>query len=137
MDKCWCGNTCFEEYSDQYYRCGKCNTLVAKPQIKYDPDQIDDDVDFYGKEYWESKMVNAAKVRTMDQVVDLYLHERAVYWLKSLFSYFCCSRKATKIASHLFILSTTSGVMIVFVIISILSSKINSCLYYIIASISY
>ena len=87
MDKCWCGNNNFEVYSECYNLCNKCHTLVVKPNISYNPERINDDEDYYGKKYWESKMVNAAKVQNMDQIIDLYMHERAVYWLTNLFLY--------------------------------------------------
>ena len=86
MDRCWCGNTKLANYSEHYYKCEKCHTLVAKALISYNPEEIDDEEDFYGKQYWETKMENAAKVHNLSQIVDLYMHERAVYWLKNLYS---------------------------------------------------
>lgn len=87
MKKCWCGNSELSEYSDYYWACNKCHSLLNKEEIIYDPESICDDSDFYGKDYWEVKMVDAAQAKDMSEVVDLYLAERAVYWLKSLFDY--------------------------------------------------
>lgn len=88
MKKCWCGNTDFEDYSDNYYKCPKCKTLVSKLDINYDENNIHDNgEDFYGKAYWQEKMLQAAGCNSLDEVVDLYLEGRAVYWLKNFLRY--------------------------------------------------
>jgi len=30
MEKCYCGNTNLAEYSDKYWKCDVCRTLVSK-----------------------------------------------------------------------------------------------------------
>ncbi len=87
MKRCWCGSEDFSEYSEHYYVCNNCHTLVTKEDISYDPDDIKDEKDFYGKDYWEVKMTDAASTKNLNEMVDLYLKERAVYWLKSLYRY--------------------------------------------------
>jgi len=87
MKKCWCGNERFSEYSKQYWRCDACQSLVSKVDISYDAEHIQDEGDFYGKDYWEKKMLAATQLHSLSEVVDLYLKERAVYWLKSLYQY--------------------------------------------------
>lgn len=87
MKTCWCGNNIFSEYSKHYWKCNKCNTLVTKIDISYDPENIQDNTDFYGKDYWEKKMVAVAETTNISEMIDLYLKERAVYWLKTLLQY--------------------------------------------------
>lgn len=88
MKKCWCGNIYFEDYSDAYYRCPQCNTLVSKLDISYDENNIHDNgEDFYGKAYWQEKMLQAAECKSLAEVIDLYLEGRAVYWLKNFLKY--------------------------------------------------
>ena len=88
MDMCWCGNWELSEYSSQYNKCTQCNTLLVKKDVNRNPAEVlDDENDLYGKTYWEVKMVNKAGKSSLDEVVDLYIGERCVYWLKHLFRY--------------------------------------------------
>lgn len=88
MDTCWCGNQKFSKYSSQYNKCVRCNTLVVKKDINGNPAEVhDDENDLYGKTYWEVKMVSKADKNSLDEVVDLYIGERCIYWLKHLFHY--------------------------------------------------
>lgn len=87
MKACWCGNSSLREYSDEYLRCDVCGTLVSKLDISYDANDISDDGDFYGETYWSEKMLAAANKNSLSELVDFYLQERCVYWLKSLFRY--------------------------------------------------
>ena len=85
---CWCGNQELEEYSAQYARCGICQSLVDKKDFRFDPGSVrDDGDDLYGKAYWEVKMLKLTGKKNLDEVVDLYLEERCVYWLKHLLPY--------------------------------------------------
>jgi 2-polyprenyl-3-methyl-5-hydroxy-6-metoxy-1,4-benzoquinol methylase len=88
MKKCWCGNDNLSEYNEYYCKCDACGTLVLKKDLNYDVDHVtDEDRDFYGKEYWEKKMVLAAGKENIDEVVDMYIQHRAIYWLSVLFRY--------------------------------------------------
>lgn len=87
MKKCWCGCEIFLDYSKDYKRCSNCATLVAKKDISYDADHVLDDKDFYGRDYWEKKMVEAANKSSLEEVITLYLKERALYWLKNFMQY--------------------------------------------------
>lgn len=86
MKACWCGNTSFEAYSEWYDKCPQCKTLVSKKDINYDENKVVE-TDFYGKDYWLDKMVKASGKQSVDELIDLYLEERAVYWLKHFFQF--------------------------------------------------
>ena len=83
MKKCWCGNTQLKEYSENYYQCEKCHTLISKHNFD---DAIynvkNENNDLYGKNYWEVEMTKAAGKNTLSEVVDMYLTERVIYWLQ-------------------------------------------------------
>lgn len=85
MDKCWCGNKHLSEYSENYFKCDQCRTLVSKHDFHasiYDVENEEDDL--YGKNYWEVSMTKEAGKNTLSEVVDMYLSERVVYWLKGV-----------------------------------------------------
>lgn len=88
MKKCWCGNTQLKEYSENYYQCEKCHTLISKHNFE---DAIynvkNEDNDLYGKNYWEVEMTKAAGKNTLSEVVDMYLTERVIYWLQYILKY--------------------------------------------------
>ena len=88
MKKCWCGNEDLREYSDKYYACDKCHTLLSKQDFEnkiYDVENEEDDL--YGKNYWEVSMTRAAGKNSLSEVVDMYLTERVIYWLKFILKY--------------------------------------------------
>ncbi len=88
MKKCWCGNEDLHEYSDKYYVCDKCHTLLSKQDFEnriYDVENEEDDL--YGKNYWEVSMTRAAGKNSLSEVVDMYLTERVIYWLKFILKY--------------------------------------------------
>lgn len=88
MEKCWCGNKKLIEYAKHYDQCCECGTLVSKHPFQsgiYDVG--DDEGGLYGKDYWKVSMAKAAGKETLSEVVDLYLKERVIYWLKYIFKY--------------------------------------------------
>lgn len=88
MKKCWCGNENLKEYSSEYYQCDSCHTLISKNVFEdavYDVQN--EEKDLYGKNYWEVSMTKAAGKNTLSEVVDMYLTERVVYWLKYILRY--------------------------------------------------
>jgi SAM-dependent methyltransferase len=88
MKKCWCGNEDLNEYSEDYYKCDKCHTLISKNDFSDDIYYIQDEKnDLYGKNYWETTMTKAAGKSTLSEVVDMYLTERVLYWLKYILKY--------------------------------------------------
>lgn len=87
MNKCYCGNDNLNEYSQDYYKCNLCNTLVSKHDFSDVCNIESEDEDLYGKNYWEEVMVKEADVKNMDELIDLYIPERATYWLKLCLKY--------------------------------------------------
>ena len=88
MLNCWCGNDVLTEYSVDYCKCEKCHTLISKHDFSsavYDVN--DEEADLYGKNYWEVEMKNVTGKSTLGEVVDMYLSERVIYWLKYVLKY--------------------------------------------------
>jgi 2-polyprenyl-3-methyl-5-hydroxy-6-metoxy-1,4-benzoquinol methylase len=88
MRVCWCGNTEYESFGPEYGRCLKCNTLVL---AKHTPNEklkvVDDETDFYGKQYWLGHQEDSfgypdIVARSRDD-----LTERNLHWLKTLLKY--------------------------------------------------
>lgn len=89
MEKCWCGNCNLKEYSDDYYVCDECGTLVSKEIFSDSIYQVsDEEKDLYGKNYWMNTMLHEAGVEDVADLLDLYLNGRAVYWLQFALKYF-------------------------------------------------
>ena len=88
MDRCWCGNTELIDYSVSYSCCANCGTLISKKFFdKKIYDICQEDSDLYGSNYWKQKMLKMTGLQTLENIVDLYMKERVVYWLKGLLSY--------------------------------------------------
>lgn len=88
MVRCWCGNENLNEYSKDYMCCKACNTLISKMAFQDSVYDIEDEnKDLYGKNYWEVSMTKAAGKNTISEVVDMYLTERVIYWLKHILKY--------------------------------------------------
>lgn len=88
MEKCWCGNESLQEYSEDYYVCTKCGTLVTKKDIDESIYEIiDEDNDLYGKNYWEKKMVELSGETSVDGLIQQYLGGRVIYWMKYILKY--------------------------------------------------
>lgn len=87
-NKCWCGNEHLNNYSEEYYKCDKCYSLVSKKDFDDSITHItDEDNDLYGKNYWESKMLNLSEMKSLSDLIDMYLKDRCVYWVKYLLKY--------------------------------------------------
>lgn len=88
MNRCWCGNRMLNEYSANYFKCDKCHTLVSKYDFSDTLcDVNDEEQDLYGKDYWEKTMTKVAGKSTIDEMVDMYLSERVIHWLKYILKY--------------------------------------------------
>lgn len=88
MKECWCGNKNLNNYTKQYARCNECHTLISRHPFQNDIYEVDNDEDgLYGKNYWDIDMIRAAGKNTLSEVLDMYLTERVVYWMKYIFRY--------------------------------------------------
>lgn len=102
MEKCWCGNESLEEYSEDYYKCTSCGTLVSKNVFTDEIYQIsNEDEDLYGKNYWLETMVREADVESVSDLLLLYLNGRGVYWLKYALKYFKLGGTAAEVGCGL------------------------------------
>ena len=87
-NKCFCGNDDLTEYSETYWKCTVCGTLVTKLDVKETIYQVqDEENDLYGKKYWEQVMLQQAGVSEIDELLDLYFEGRVPYWLKYITQY--------------------------------------------------
>jgi len=64
-------------------------------------DVKNEDVDLYGANYWEKHFLKLANVGTMDELHDLYLSNRCLYWLRYLLKYALPSASIAEIGSGL------------------------------------
>lgn len=102
MERCYCGNKNLSEYSRQYAKCDICKTLVSKyhfDEAIYDVKKEDEDL--YGQNYWEDTMVKEAGVRNIDELIDMYIPERATYWLKNVLKYLKLGEKIAEVGCGL------------------------------------
>jgi len=85
---CWCGNDQLKEFSPEYLECSKCGTLVSCEGLGVEDTQVkNDDVDFYGKEYWLSHQTEHYGFPDIYQRARQDLVERCIYWLHTLLDY--------------------------------------------------
>ncbi len=88
MQKCWCGSEVEKKYSEHYYVCEKCHTLVSDVDFSEKIVEVEDEEkDLYGKNYWEKLMCQLTGKNSLDEVIDHYLQERTIYWLQYLMKY--------------------------------------------------
>ena len=88
MKKCWCGNESLCDYSENYFKCDKCNTLISKRELETAIYNVQDEAkDLYGKNYWEVSMIKASGKSSISEIVDMYLTERVPYWLQYILKY--------------------------------------------------
>jgi SAM-dependent methyltransferase len=85
--RCWCGNQQLEPFSEDYARCGVCQTLVlTRPPAQPDPHVVDDQSDFYGKDYW-FKYQNELGYGNIVERSRSDLHDRCLHWLSATLKY--------------------------------------------------
>ena len=85
---CWCGNRTFEPFSDDYFKCPECGTLVLREMPATDVTDVRaDEEGLYGREYWfkhQEQDVGFPNI-TRRSVTDL--PERCVHWLRAVLKY--------------------------------------------------
>ncbi len=88
MKKCWCGNQLLDEYSDDYYVCHACGTLIAKKEADHLLTTVrDEDRELYGSNYWTEVMVKESKVGNIEELIQIYFGGRVPYWLQYIVRY--------------------------------------------------
>lgn len=102
MDTCWCGNFCLEDYGTNYWKCPCCKTLISKKQFDEQTYEIkEENIDLYGSNYWKDKMLSMTKKENLQEIVNLYLQERALYWLNYLTQYVLPPEKVLEVGCGL------------------------------------
>lgn len=100
--RCYCGNDKLADYSETYYVCNECHTLVSKDNTKTDLCNItDEDKDLYGSNYWKKSMVEMNGVDSLDGVVDCYIKGRVAYWIHYILKYVPIGSKVAEIGCGL------------------------------------
>ena len=88
QERCWCGSSDFLEFSSEYAECNACKTLVSLSPLSANQLIVhDDEVDFYGKQYWldhQSQDLGFPDIYTRSRKD---LTERNIHWLKTLAKY--------------------------------------------------
>lgn len=85
---CWCGSRCLEKFSPNYRKCAQCHTLISSPRPQSNKlIVIDDNADFYGKEYWLSHVQDDYGLPGIFERTRTDLPERCTYWLERLLEY--------------------------------------------------
>lgn len=85
---CWCGNTQFIPFSEDYLKCPDCLSLVWKGKCSVSTDTGSSlDFDYYGREYWFSHQTNDLGLQDIQDRSRLDLPERCLYWLRTIMKY--------------------------------------------------
>ncbi|MGB9871741.1 MAG: methyltransferase domain-containing protein, partial [Anaerolineae bacterium] len=87
--KCWCGNTELVPFSPEYWRCPVCESLVTSrtPAQSATPRVLDDNHDFYGRDYWFSYQEKDLGFPNIMVRSRTDLPERCLYWLRTVLKY--------------------------------------------------
>jgi len=85
---CWCGNTTLEPFGPQYGACRVCGTLVSQAGLDDDALRvIDDETDFYGKQYWLRHQQEDLGLPQVGVRVRNDPAERNLHWLRTLLKF--------------------------------------------------
>jgi 2-polyprenyl-3-methyl-5-hydroxy-6-metoxy-1,4-benzoquinol methylase len=87
VSTCWCGNHPLVPFSDDYARCGSCETLVLKRWGDEVFTVRQDEMDFYGKSYWFEHQENDLGFQNIVRRARTDLPERVLHWLSVLLKY--------------------------------------------------
>jgi len=84
---CWCGNANLSSFSEEYWLCEQCQTLVLRNWADDQFSVEQDDNDFYGKSYWFKHMEEDLGFGNILTRSRTDLPERALHWLRTLLTY--------------------------------------------------
>ena len=86
--KCWCGKSDLDSFSDYYFKCPACETLISsrlpEKQTLARAGQLDD---FYGRDYWFSHQQEDLHQPNITQRARQDLPERCIHWLTTVLKY--------------------------------------------------
>lgn len=85
--QCWCGSKLSEQFSEYYYRCDHCNTLVsgAKKTDEYYKGS-DSGESLYGKDYWLKHVIDLGTPDINGRARN-DLIERDIHWMRDILKY--------------------------------------------------
>jgi glycosyltransferase involved in cell wall biosynthesis/2-polyprenyl-3-methyl-5-hydroxy-6-metoxy-1,4-benzoquinol methylase len=87
-EKCWCGNPDLEPFSDYYFRCPACETLISsrlqEKQTASEGAQADH---FYGRDYWFTHQQEDLHQPNIIERARQDLPERCIHWLSAIIKY--------------------------------------------------
>ena len=88
MRDCWCGNSEYLPFSNEYGSCSACGTLVSLAGMSTEELQVsNDETDFYGKRYWLDHQNEDLGFPDIFKRARNDLTERNLHWLKALLKY--------------------------------------------------
>jgi len=100
--KCYCGNQDLKEYSNDYWKCTICGTLVSKTDFDVSIYSVEDEKsDLYGESYWKKNMLQEAGVSSIDELLELYFKGRVPYWMKYILKYIPVSSEVLEVGCGL------------------------------------
>jgi SAM-dependent methyltransferase len=88
LPQCWCGNQILRDFSSDYFRCTKCETLVIKKFPTADLSLItDENTDLYGANYAEKHLHEDYGHPDFTVRSRQDLSARCLHWLSSILKY--------------------------------------------------
>ena len=85
---CWCGNSDLGDFSPDYLRCPRCETLVLRRMPGEDVTAVGpDEAGLYGKGYWFDHQEKDVGFPNITQRSRADLPERCVHWLRAVLKY--------------------------------------------------
>jgi SAM-dependent methyltransferase len=85
---CWCGNTGLDDFSPEYLRCGRCQTLVSRTPAPPDVAEVGgDESGIYGRDYWFSHQESMTDHPNIVGRARADLPERCAHWLAAVLRY--------------------------------------------------
>jgi len=87
MEHCWCGNSHLEDYSEDYYLCRNCDTLVVKEAPEADLADVRDEGELYSRDYYLKHLPADYGFPDLPARTRNDLPERDTYWLRTLLKY--------------------------------------------------
>jgi 2-polyprenyl-3-methyl-5-hydroxy-6-metoxy-1,4-benzoquinol methylase len=86
VKECWCGSRDLERFSEQYYRCRECHTLVRTERLPEEFYEGGVEGQFYGNDYWV-RYIKEEYGHDIYEHSRNYLAERCIYWLRDILKY--------------------------------------------------
>ena len=85
---CWCGNQQLLPFSDDYFYCDNCKTLVLREWADEKFFGVEkDEQDFYGKSYWFDHQQKDLGFENIITRARTDIPERVMHWLNTLLKY--------------------------------------------------